>query len=449
MNVVIVGGGQVGSTLAAKLSRDRHDVTLVERSHSKVRALTSQLDVRVVEGNGATAAVLREAAGKGADLLVASTDSDEANLVVGMLARALFGISRVVLRLRNPDHQATFDVLRRDHPGEAVALNPEAAAVERILALLDVPGAADVVTFLDGRLVVSGFRIDASSDLAGLPVANVSLLFPVTTLVVAIQRGDARMIPRADEEIREGDLLYLATAHDEVDNVLTLLGTPTTRSRRVMIAGAGRIAVQVAQRLARRGTQVVMIEEDPAKARRAEGVLDGPRVINGAVTDREVLEQERVGGVEAFVALTAEHETNLVSSLLAKKLGARRTFALVDNPALADLIGAVAIDAVISPRLLAVGLALQHIRLGRIHSAAALLEDTIEAIEAEAMAGSRLTKGSLAELKLPPGVLVAARSRGDELMVPRGKDRIEPGDRVLIITTTEMARRLDSFLVAP
>jgi len=447
MNIVIVGGGLVGSTLAARLSRVGHDVTLVEGDHARARVLMEQLDVRVLEGNGATAGVLRDAAGDRADLLVASTNSDEANLVVGMLARAALSVERVVLRLREPGHAETFEILRRSHGGEMVAVNPEGAAVDRILSLLEVPGAADVVSFLEGRLVVAGFRIGPESDLAGLPVSNVSLLFPVATLVVAIQRLDRWIIPHAEDEILAGDLVYLAIARAEMENVLTLFGgAPRGGRQRVMVAGAHRIGLEVARRLGASGRAVVLVEESGELARRAEGVLERVLVIRGAVTDQAVLEEENIAGVETFVALTPDHETNLVSSLLAKKLGARRAFAMVDNPALVNLIGAVGIDAVISPRLLAVGLAMQQIGRGRIHAVAPLLEDKIEAIEAEAEAGSRLTAGTLSQVKLPRGVVVAARCRAGALIVPRGGDRIEPGDLVLVITTTETAARLDEYL---
>jgi trk system potassium uptake protein TrkA len=190
----------------------------------------------------------------------------------------------------------------------------------------------------------------------------------------------------------------------------------------------------------------VLIEESSELARRAEEVLDHTLVVCGPVTDRDMLEEEDIEGVSTFVAVTPDAEVNLVSSLLAKRLGASRAFALVDNPALANLIGDIGIDAVISPRLLAVGLTLQHIRRGRVRSVAALLEDKVEVIEAEAMAGSRLTSGTLAEVDLPRGVLVAAMRRGDRLLLPRGHDRVEPGDQVLIITTTEKAARLDHYL---
>jgi trk/ktr system potassium uptake protein len=447
MNILIVGGGLVGSTLAAKLARDGHDVTLVETEGAKVRDLQTRLDVQLVEGNGATAPVLRRAGVEEADLLVATTDSDEANMTVGLLATTLFHVRRVVVRLRDPGHAEGFQLLSREHPDQHVRLNPEAAAVDRIFSLLEVPGAVDVVSFLGGRVVLAGFRISPASDFAGLLLSHMKLLFPATpTLVTAIQRDDEWIIPHGNEEIQAGDLIYFSIAREELSDVASLVGAAADGRRHVMIAGAGRIGLEVARRLEAVGRETVLIEADATLARRAEEVLERTLVVHGEVTDRALLEEEDIERVSTFVAVTPDHEINLVSSLLAKRLGAGRAFALVDNPALANLIGDVGIDAVISPRLLAVGLILQHIRRGRVRLVAALLEDKVEAIEAEAVPGSRLTSGPLASLGLPRGAIVAALRRGDRLLLPGGADQVEPGDQVLIITTTEKAARLDAFL---
>jgi len=449
MNIVIVGGGLVGSTLAAKLSRDRHDVTLIEADPAKVRELQETLDIRVIEGNGATAPVLRRAGIERANLLVATMNSDEANMTVGLLATLLFRLPRVIVRLRDPDHAEGFAVLSRDHAGQYVRVNPEAAAVDRIFSLLDVPGAVDVVAFLEGRLLVAGFRITERSDFNGLLLSHVKLMFPATpTLVVAIQRGEEWIVPHGREELQAGDLVYFAIAREELGNVLSLVGVAREDTRHIMIAGAGRIGLELARRLETVPAKITLIEENADLARKAEEVLHRTLVICGPVTDREVLEEEDIDTVSTFVAVTPDHEVNLVSSLLAKRLGARRAFALVDNPALVNLIGEIGIDAVISPRLLAVGLTLQHIRRGRVRSVAALLEDRVEAIEAEVTARSKLTSRPLAEVGLPRGVLVAAVRRGERLLLPTGADRVEPGDQVLVITTTEKASRLDEFLSA-
>lgn len=447
MNIVMVGGGLVGSTLAAKLAGDGHDVTLVEQRSAKVRELQEAADIHVVEGNGASARVLRRAGIERADLLLAATDSDEVNLVVGLLAMQGFRVPRVVVRLRDPGHAESFDLVSAGHAGEHVWVNPEAVAVERILSLVEVPGAVDVLSFMGGRLLIAGFRITSRSDFAGLPLAHMKLMFPATpTLVTAIQRGDAWTVPDGREEIRAGDVIYFAITREELDAVVGLVGADEERDGHIMIAGAHRMGLDLARRLEDAGGRVILIEEDRARAQHAAEVLGRTLVVTGQVTERAVLEEEEIDRVSTFVALTADHEANLVASLLAKRLGAARAFALVDNPALATLIGEIGIDAAISPRLLAIGLTLQHIRRGRVRSVAALHEDRVEVLEVEAVAGTRLTAATLAEVALPRGVIVAAVRRDDRLLVPGGADRVRAGDHLVIITTTESAPKLDAFL---
>lgn len=213
-----------------------------------------------------------------------------------------------------------------------------------------------------------------------------------------------------------------------------------------MIAGATPIGLQLARRLEAMKARVVLVEEDPDRVRLAAEELQATTIIHGSVTSQSLLEEEEIERVSTFVAVTPEHETNLVAGLLAKRLGAGRAVVLVDNPELVDLVGQLGIDAIISPRLLVIGITLQHILGGHVRSVAQLLEDRIEVVEAEVDKGSALTRGTLSEVKLPRGVLVAALARGDQLLVPRGSDRAEPGDRVLLITTTENEPRLARFL---
>jgi trk system potassium uptake protein TrkA len=447
MNIVIVGAGRVGQTLAEKLSRDGHDVTLVEETQDNVRELSESLDARVIAGNGATAPELRRAGIETADLVVAVTNSDEVNLVVGLLASFAFHVPRIVVRLREPDHAEGFELISQDHPGEHVWVNPDAAAVDRIAALLEVPGAVDVVSFMDGELIVAGFRIYAQSDFVGVRVSDLNLLFAATpTLAVAIHRDDDWLIPHGGEVISVGDLVYFAIAREHLNDVLPLVGIPPDHRRNIMIAGAGPIGLELARRLEAQGVRTVLIEEDEDLASAASEELTDVLVVRGLVTDRALLEEENVERVSTLVAVTPDHETNLVAGLLAKRLGVGRAVVLVDNPALVDLVGQIGIDAIISPRVLVIGLALQHIRGGRVRTVAQLLEDRIEIVEAEIVKRSPLTKGTLSEIKLPRGVLVAALQRGEKLLVPRGSDRVEPGDRVLVITTTENASKLADLL---
>jgi trk system potassium uptake protein TrkA len=213
-----------------------------------------------------------------------------------------------------------------------------------------------------------------------------------------------------------------------------------------MIAGAGPIGLGLARRLCRRDERVVLLEPDPARALKAAEELEDVTVIQGNPTDQDLLDDEEIESVSTFVAATPDHEINLVSGLLARRLGAQRAIALVDNPALVAMVGDIGIDAIISPRSITIGMTLRHIRGQSVRSGAALLEDRVEVMEVEAVEDSRLCAAPLADIELPRGLLVAAIRRGEGLLVPRGSDRVEPGDRVLLITTTDRAPKLSEFL---
>ena len=446
-NIVIVGGGLVGQTLAARLAADGRDVALIDADPAKVQELADTLDVHVTLGNGATVEMLRRAGAETAGLLVASTQSDETNLVAGLLASEVFQVPRIVVRIHDAGHEEGFRLLGDATDSQRVCVNPHAAAVDRIATLLEVPGALDVVSFMGGDLLVAGFQIAPDSDFAGLRVSDMQLLFASTpTLVVAIHRREEWIIPGGSEVIDSGDLVYFAIERYELQDVLSLVGVPQDVRTRVMVAGASTTGLALTRRLESRDVRVVLVEEDADRAQRAAEELESALVIHGCVTDHALLEDEEIERISTFVAVTDDHETNLVAGLLAKRLGAGRAFALVDNPALVGLAGETGIDAIISPRSLTIGLTLQIVRGRSVRSGAALLEDQVEIMEIEATRGSRLTQRSLADVGLPRGVLVAAVRRGEQLMVPKGPDRVEDGDRVLLITTTDLARKLSDFL---
>ena len=447
MQVIVVGGGLVGSTLAEKLAGDGHDVVLVEQNRELIADLNERLDVQTIHGNGATIPVLMRAGIENADLLLATTNSDEANMVVALVGSVIFKVPRVAARLRDPEHEEGFRRIAREPGGDRVAINPDMAAVDKILSLMPVPGAVDVVSFFDGKLLVAGFHIKPGSEFAGLMLSHLRLLFPATpVLVVAIRRDGRWRVPYGDDEIRAGDLVYFAVDPAELDNVLVLLGVRRGAERRVMVAGATRIGVNLSRRLEEDGVPVTLIDERREACEKAAATLDDTLVIHGSPTDRELLREEGAERVEGFVACTDGHEENVVACLLAGRMGAAHTFALVDNAALSGLVGDLGIDAVISPRLLSVSLALQFARKGRIKAVAALLEDSVEVFEVEAAEDSRLVRSPLSELGLPRGMLLVAVQRDDRIFIPGGEDRIEPGDQVIVAATSETATHLDDFI---
>jgi trk system potassium uptake protein TrkA len=447
MRVIVVGGGLVGSSLAEKLAGDGQDVVLVEKDRELVRELDERLDVQTICGNGATMPVLLQAGIKSCELLLATTNSDEANMVVALVGSSLFEVPKVVARLRDPGHEESFRLIAAETGGDRMVINPDEAAVERILSLMPVPGAVDVVPFLAGRIMLTGFVVRPGSEFAGLMLSHLGLLFPATPmLVVAIRRDGAWRVPHGEDEILANDLIYFAMDPGELENVLELLGLRRGVERRVMIAGATRIGIMLATRLEAAGTPVTLLDPNRARCEEAAALLDATIVIHGGATNREMLEEEGADRVASFVACNDDHEENVVACLLAGRMGAAHTFALVDNPALGGLIGELDIDAVISPRLLSVGLALQFARRGRVKATAALMEESLEAIEVEAAANSWLVRAPLSDAGLPRGALVAAVQRGERILVPSGSDRVEAGDRVLIVAANETAGKLDRFL---
>jgi len=449
VQVIVVGGGLVGSTLAEKLAGDGHDVVLVEQNRELIADLNERLDVQTIHGNGATIPVLMKAGIENADLLLATTNSDEANMVVALVGSVIFKVPRVAARLRDPGHEEGFRRIAREPGGERVAINPDMAAVDKILSLMPVPGAVDVASFFDGKLLVAGFHIKPGSEFAGLMLSHLRLLFPATpVLVVAIRRDGRWRVPYGEDEIRADDLVYFAMDPTELDNMLVLLGVRRGAERRVMVAGATRIGVNLSRRLEEDGVPVTLIDERREACEKAAAALEDTLVIHGSPTDRELLREEGADRVEGFVACTDGHEENVVACLLAGRMGAAHTFALVDNAALSSLVGDLGIDAIISPRLLSVSLALQFARKGRIKSVAALLEDSVEVFEVEAAEGSRLVRSPLSKLGLPRGILLVAVHRDDRIFIPGGDDRIEPGDQVIVAAAAEMASRLDDVLEA-
>ncbi len=447
MKIIIVGGGLVGSSLASKLAQDGNDIVLVEKNREFVRELDEGLDVQVSIGDGCTLPVLKNAGISECDLLLATTNSDEANMVVALIGSSIFSVPRVVARLRDEGHEESFHSISEEIGRDHLAINPDEAAVERILALISVPGAVDVAPFFSERLLIAGFLIREESSFNGLLLSHLRLLFPAAPmLVVAIRRDGRWIIPHGEDELMENDLVYFAMDPGEISNVTTLMGWSSGRERRIMIAGATRIGIKLAQRLEKGPFKLTLLDGKRKSCEMAAAILENTMVIHSSPTDRERLMEEAAERADAFIACTDDHEENVVACLLARRLGARHTMAFVDNPALAGLIGDIGIDALISPRLLAVSLALQFARRGKVRAVAALLDDAVEVLDVEAGEGSRLVRKKLKELGLPRGILVAAILRSDRILLPGGDDQIQAGDRVLLVTTAAKASRLDPFL---
>ncbi len=445
MKIVIVGAGEVGFHIAQKLSEENQDVVLIDKDPVQIRRISENLDVQALLGSGTSPRLLKEAGIKEADLLVAATNSDEVNLISCLLARNINPVMVKVARVRNQEYLAEENLFSRQMLGIDRIINPESVLVETIRNLMAVPGAADVVPFVGGRVKLIAITISKSSPLVGRKLS--ALREPGEKLLIgAIVRGQKVVIPRGDDEIKAHDLIYVTVRNQEINHLQHLLHIPEGNLRRVLIVGGGQTGAALASLLDKSRTSVKIIDRDSERCAVLAEMLDKVIVINGDGTDQDLLREENIRDVDFMVALTGDEESNILMSLLAKELGARKTITRVSKLSYIPLVSALNIDTVVSPRLSAVRAILQYIRRGKIISVAPLKGEHAEAIEAEALETSEIVNKPLKTVPFPKGSLLGAIVRGDEIIIPRGDSVVQPGDRLIIFTLRKVVPKLEKLL---
>jgi len=422
MKIIILGAGKVGASIAEILSREEHDITLVDRDPKVLSALQDRLDIRVVTGHASSPEVLQRAGAEDVDMVLAVTDSDEVNMIACQVAHALFNTPTKIARVRSPAYLAHRGLFCKESIPIDVIISPEQVVTEQIQRLIEHPGALQVIDFAGGKIRLVSLRAYDGGALVGHELRELEEHLPtVSTRVAAIYRLDRAIIPTG-------------TA-DDIRRVMQELRSTEEAGKRVIIAGAGNIGFRLAQLLEHGGFQVKLIERDAERARAVSEQLEGSVVLHGDAADEDLLRQENIDAMELFCALTNEDEANILSAMLAKRLGARRTMAIVNRSAYIDLIESNVLDIAISPRLATVSALLSHVRRGDVQAAHSLRRGAAEAIEAVAhgdRATSKLVGRPLRDIKLPPGATIGAIMRGDKLMRIDGGAVIEEGDHLII-----------------
>jgi trk system potassium uptake protein len=445
MKIIIVGAGEVGYHIAEKLSEENQDVFVIDKDPEKIRRITEILDVQALQGSGTSPEMLKTSGIKEADMLVAATDSDEVNLIACLLARNLNPYILKVARVRNPEYLKEKDLFSQDLLGVDRIINPESVMVETIRNLMMVPGASDVVDFENGRVKLVGITIKPDSPYAGRQLLSFQGL-EGRVLVGAIVRGEQVFIPHGEDTIRSNDLVYLVVKSDEMPYGFGFFEFEPNERRRVVIVGAGETGSALAHALEREKMSVKIIERDAHKCAALAEKLDKAIVIHGDGTDKDLLQEENIKDVDFMVAVTGDEENNILISLLAKALGAKKTITRINKLSYISLVSAIGIDTVVSSRLSAVRAILQYIRRGRIISVAPLKGEHAEAIEAEALETSDIVNVPLAEVKFPKGALVGAIIRGEEIIIPTGGSVIKPKDRLIILALRQALPKLEKLL---
>jgi len=435
MKIVILGAGQVGGSVAESLVSEQNDITVVDIEPQRLRALQDRLDLRTVVGSAGHPSVLIEAGIEDADLLVAVTQSDETNLVACRLAARMFNVPRRIARVRATDYLANEGVLGAEGFDVDLPSCPEQVLTDYIVKLVEFPEALQVLDFADGKVSLVAVRAFSGGPLVGHPLKDLRRHIPnIDTRIVAIFRGDGSIVPDGDTVIEPGDEVFCLAASGHIRQVMRELRRMDRPVQRVMIAGGGNIGLRLAQALEERYS-VRVIEHNKRRCEVLAARLKGALVLNGDTTDEELLEEENVAEMDLFVAVTNDDENNIMSSLLAKRMGARRVVSLINRRSYVDLLQSGQIDIAISPAQATIGTLLAHVRRGDVVAVHSLRRGAAEALEA-VVHGDResckLTDRRVNEIDLPPGTTIGAVVRGDEVVMAHHDTVIRAEDHVIV-----------------
>lgn len=448
MRIVVVGAGEVGYHVAERLCREGHDVVVVDVAPERLEYVQSHLDVAVLEGSGASPAVLDQAGVSEADLLLAVTSVDEVNLVCCILARGKPDLIKVA-RVSNPDFFSEGGRLEPERFGVHAMINPEREVALETFRLLQSTAATDVAEFAGGAVQVIGLRLQAGAPIAGRRLAEIGAeLGPLPMLTAAIERDGRTVVPTGASTVLPGDLLYVVAATDAIPRALELCGYKHAKLQQVMIAGGSHEAFYLGQLLLQHRVQVTLVVKERERAQEFAAKLDAALVLNADATDVELLELEGVGGVDAFVAFTEEDESNILSSLAAKHAGAKQVVTLVNRTDYLPLLHRIGLDAAVSPRLSAANAILRYVRRGSVLRVATLKESEGEVISFRVRAESPLVGHPLAEVDFPEGAIVATIVRGEQIIVPRGRDALMAGDTAIVFALPESVKTVVQLFAA-
>ncbi|MEP1114330.1 MAG: Trk system potassium transporter TrkA [Nitratireductor sp.] len=450
MRVIICGAGQVGYGIAERLAAEQNDVSVIDTSPELVRTIRDQLDVRGFVGHGAHPDVLEMAGAQQADMLIAVTLYDEVNMTACQVAHSIFNVPTKIARIRAqsyllPHYQNLFS---REHLPIDVIISPEIEVGEMVLRRIALPGANDVVRFADGKVAMVAIECLEECPVIDTPLLQLTELFPdLPSTVVGVSRNGRLFIPHSADQLVAGDLAYVVTTTDQVRRTLGLFGHEEVEAMRIVIAGGGNIGLYVAQALeARQSRTKVKIIEDTRE--RAVAIADKLRrtiVLNGSALDQKVLLEADIQDADLMVALTNNDQVNILSSVMAKRLGCKSNLALINNPTYQDFTRTLGIDAHVNPRTVTISRILQHVRRGRIRAVHSVQRGLAEIIEAEALDTSPLVGSPLRDLELPDGMRLGIVYRDGQAIKPNGAFVVRPGDRIVIFALASAVRQVEQM----
>jgi trk system potassium uptake protein TrkA len=447
LKVIIVGAGEVGFHVASRFAHENKDVVVIDKDPEALSRVSDNIDVQVILGSGASPVLLKEAGIKETEILLAVTNSDEVNLVACMAADIISPTTRKLARIRHADFDDYHRALRKEAPHIDTVINPEIEVVKSIERLMSVPGAVDVGEFADGNFKFIGIRLEKKASLCGARLIDIAnQTGGERPLIAAIVRDDDLIIPRGKDRLMPDDLVYFISKADNYLDTLALFGKKGEPVRRVLAVGGGRIGMRFARRMEETGIHVKIIEKNSDRCLALAEELNKSVVLHGDGSDQNLLQEENIQEMDAVLTLTDDEETNILTSLLARRMGAPKTITRISRFSYFSLMATIGIEQVVSPRLSAINTILQYVRQGKVISARAIKGETAEVLEAEALETSDIVGKPIKKIRFPKDTLIIGIMHGEEIIIPSGESVIYPGDRIIIFAHRNAIPKVEQML---
>ena len=439
MKIIVVGCGKVGLTLTEQLNNEGHDITVIDKNADTLKSVTDSIDVMGVEGNGAIYQVQIEAGIKDTDLLIATTDSDELNMLCCLIAKKA-GNCHTIARIRNPEYANETRYIREEL-NLSMAINPELAAAKEVSRLIKFPSVIKIDTFAKGRVELMKFLIPENSVLHNIQIFEVATKLKCNVLICAVERGHDVIIPDGNFRLMSGDKISFIAAQGDAMHFLQQIGIVSKAIKSVMLVGGGKITYYLARMLDEAGIRVKIIEQDLNRCYELSELLPRAMIIHGDGSNQQLLLEEGIGQAEAFAALTGFDEENIMLSLYAATVTKAKLVTKINRIAFEDVIQQLNLGSIISPKMITADTITQYVRAmqnsmgSNVETLYKIVAGKAEALEFRVGKDAPMIGIPLEKLNFKNNLLIACINRNGKIITPRGKDTIEVGDTVIVVTT--------------
>ena len=451
MRVIICGADLVGWSIAAYLSNEDNDVTVVDTDSETLAQIHNVMDVNTITGHPSNPDILNAAGANESDMIISVTEDDEVNMVACQIGHSLFGIPKKIARIRKQSYldPSWSNLFSRAHMPIDVIISPETLIAQDIAERLSIPGTTTAMSLADGKARLVGVVCLEDCPVLHTQLGQLNKLFPdLSFSIVSIARGTKTIIPDENDMLEVGDEAYILVDSNHLRRVMAAFGHLEKEARKIIISGGGKIGFSLIKKLQEdvSGLQLKIIEHNDNRAQFLSEQLENTIILHGNTLEREIMEESSVATAETYIALMNDDENNILGSLLAKQYGCKRVITLVNNHVYYPLVGPLGIDAMVSPKSIIVASIMQHVRRGRIKSIHNIRDGAFEIIEVGVSDSSRIANKKIMDIELPSGVVIGAVIRENEVIIPESNFDLLPKDDVIILASREKAREVEKML---